>query len=135
VYKSLVVVLGSAALLAGASVRASQAETEPSGAALFTSAQAAAGGKTYAASCSKCHGANLEGVSAPALRGAGSGLAGTSVGDAFTFISTQMPAGNPGSLSNTEYANVVAYILSRNGHAAGPTSLTAVSAKASKVKV
>src|ERR1022692_1517677 len=105
--KSLVVALIGATLLAGASMGSSQAGT--SGPALFTSAQASAGAKTYAAQCSRCHGAKLEGVSAPALSGSGSGLKGDSVSQAFTFISTQMPAGNPGSLSSTEYTNVLAY--------------------------
>ncbi len=131
--KSLVVALTAAALLAIGSLGTSQAKSsEP---AIFTSAQAAAGAKTYAAQCSKCHGVNLEGVSAPALRGSGSGLGGDSVGEAFTFISTQMPAGNPGSLSTTEYTNVLAYILSRNGHQPGAAHLTAATAKSSKAKV
>ena len=132
-HRSLIIALGGATILAGSSIGTSQAGA--SGPSLFTSAQSAAGGKTYAANCSKCHGANLEGVSAPALRGSGSGLAGDSVGEAFTFISTQMPAGNPGSLSTTEYTNVLAFILTRNGHTAGKTSLTPALAKASKIKV
>lgn len=131
--KSLVLALAATALIVVASLGASQAK--PSGPPLFTIAQATAGAKTYAAQCSKCHGANLEGISAPALRGSGSGLDGDSVSEAFTFISTQMPAGNPGSLSTPEYANVVAYILSRNGHLPGSARLTAATAKSSKAKV
>ena len=132
-HRSLIIALGGATILAGSSIGTSQAGA--SGPSLFTSAQSAAGGKTYAANCSKCHGANLEGVSAPALRGSGSGLAGDSVGEAFTFISTQMPAGNPGSLSGAEYANVLAYILSRNGHRPGASTLTPAAAKTSQLKV
>ncbi len=131
--KTFVAGLVGAALIAGAAVQSSRAE-EPGG-AVFTAAQAQTGAKTYAAQCSRCHGANLEGVSGPALRGSGSGLAGDSVAQAFTFISTQMPAGDPGSLSTTEYANVLAYILSRNGHAPGTAALTPASAKHSQVKV
>jgi polar amino acid transport system substrate-binding protein len=131
--KTMVTALAGAALLAGVSLSSSQAS--PSGPAVFTSAQALAGAKTYAAQCSRCHGANLQGVSAPALRGSGSGLAGDSISEAFTFISTQMPAGNPGSLSSGEYANVLAYILSRNGHKPGTTPLTPAAAKASHAKI
>ena len=35
-----------------------------------------------------------------------------------------MPADNPGGLSETNYANIVAYILQYNGVAAGTTPLT-----------
>jgi mono/diheme cytochrome c family protein len=125
--------LGGAVLMTTAAIEIPQAGA--SGEAVFTGAQAAAGAKTYSASCSKCHGANLEGVSAPALHGSGSGLAGDTVSEAFTFISTQMPAGNPGSLSSTEYANVLAYILDRNGHKPGTVSLTPASAKKSRLKI
>ncbi len=131
--KRLVFTLVGAATMACLSIEASQAGN--SGPPIFTSAQALAGGKTYAAQCAKCHGAKLEGVSAPALHGAGSGLAGDSVGEAYTFISTQMPAGDPGSLSSTEYANVLAYILDRNGHAPGTSKLTPAAAKKSQVKI
>jgi mono/diheme cytochrome c family protein len=131
--KRVIFTLVGAATMAGLSIDASQAGN--SGPPIFTSAQALAGAKTYVAQCSRCHGAKLEGVSAPALHGAGSGLAGDSVGEAYTFISTQMPAGDPGSLSSTEYANVLAYILDRNGHKPGTTSLTPASAKKSQVKI
>jgi mono/diheme cytochrome c family protein len=102
---------------------------------VYTKDQAAAGSKEYQAKCSRCHGANLEGVSAPALRGEASGLKGDSVGQALTFVSTQMPAGDPGSLSTAEYDDIVAYILARNGHPAGATALTPASAKKSTAKL
>ena len=127
--------IARAAAVSAVLVAASIQTTVAHSSTLFTASQAAAGAKTYAAQCSRCHGANLEGVSAPALRGSGSGLAGDSVHDAYVFISTQMPAGNPGSLSAAEYSNLVAYILSRNGHTAGTTSLTPAAAKLSKLKV
>ena len=34
-----------------------------------------------------------------------------------------MPAGNPGSLSHDQYAQVMAFILSKNGYPAGATAL------------
>lgn len=125
--------LAGAALFTMMWTASSQAGT--AGQAVYIGAQAQAGAKTYAAQCSRCHGANLEGVSAPALRGAGSGLAGETVSEAYTFVSTQMPAGDPGSLSSTEYSNVLAFILSRNGHPPGTTKLTPATAKKSHVKV
>jgi PQQ-dependent dehydrogenase (methanol/ethanol family) len=44
------------------------------------------------------------------------------------FITKQMPADHPGSLSATAYANVTAYVLSRNGFPAGTTRLSAANA-------
>ena len=41
------------------------------GSAPYTLQQVAAGAKAYATSCASCHGAQLQGVSAPALTGAG----------------------------------------------------------------
>jgi hypothetical protein len=46
-----------------------------------------------------------------------------------------MPAGNPGSLSSTEYTDVLAFILSRNGHKAGTAHLTPGVAQKSSLKV
>lgn len=102
----------------------------------YVAAQAKAGAKSYDTNCARCHGAKLEGVSAPALRGAPSGLKGDSLSEAYTFISLQMPAGNPGSLSASDYVNIVAYILSQNGYAAGTVKLTpALAKKNSTVKL
>ncbi len=120
--RRLVLALAGALVIAGMALPSTQAgSTEP---VSFTSTQALEGAKTYAAQCSRCHGANLEGVSAPALRGSGSGLASINVSEAYKFISTQMPAGNPGGLTTAEYTNVLAYILSRNGHHPAATNLT-----------
>lgn len=94
------------------------------GAASFTSAQAAAGAKTYAAKCAQCHGAKLEGVSAPALKGSSLSSTGQKTGELFKFITEQMPAGNPGSLSKQEYVNLMAFILKENGSPAGSKPLS-----------
>jgi alcohol dehydrogenase (cytochrome c) len=47
------------------------------------------------------------------------------VDELFTFISTRMPPGQPGSLSDGGYASVLAYILQSNGVAAGNRTLPA----------
>ena len=49
--------------------------------------------------------------------------AGRSVRELFDSART-MPPANPGSLSDETYANLVAYVLEMNGHAAGETPLT-----------
>ena len=92
------------------------------GEALFTSAQAAAGKVAYQRNCASCHGALVDnGDSAPPLRGAAflGKYAGKPVADLFTYVSTNMPAGNPGSLGGAEYAQIIAYVLQQNNFATG----------------
>jgi len=104
-------------------------------AASFTSAQAAAGAKTFVAKCAQCHGAKLEGVSAPALKGASLTSTGQNTGELFKFIIEQMPAGNPGSLSKLEYVNVMAFLLKENGIPTGSKRLSYESALASHAPI
>ena len=96
------------------------AQTAPAG--VYTAAQASAGRAVYAQSCAGCHRANLAGGGdAPALGGKGfmSSFGGKSTKDLFKFISTSMPAGAAGSLSEKQYVDVTAYLLAANGAAAG----------------
>ncbi len=89
----------------------------------YTRAQAAGGATVYAAKCSQCHGVNLEGGAGPALLAATLKKYGTG-SSLYDFISRQMPADKPGSLSQGDYLAVTAYILSRNGYPAGDVALT-----------
>src|ERR1700704_7099900 len=103
-------VLVAIALIA---VSSAGAQTKSGGG--YTSAQASRGATVYTQSCVNCHGANLQGESAPALTGQtlrqayGAGTAA----QLYDFISRQMPQNSPGSLSQEQYLNVTAYILSR----------------------
>jgi mono/diheme cytochrome c family protein len=90
----------------------------------FTAVQAAQGQKVFAQSCAACHGANLKGVSAPALIGKTSGIAQQSVVEVYEYVSQQMPMTAPGSLSKAQFLSVVAYILEKNGHKPGARPLT-----------
>ncbi len=96
--------------------------------ALYTPAQAAAGAKVYAESCARCHGADLSGVSGPALKGADLAASGAqgklTVGDIFKYTRNMMPAGNPGSLTYDQYVDVMAFILRENGNPAGSAPLS-----------
>jgi alcohol dehydrogenase (cytochrome c) len=89
----------------------------------FTAEQANNGSTVYAAHCASCHGGSLEGGAGPALSGAlflekwSSGS--KTLGDFFRAVQSLMPAGNPGSLSDRQYTEVVSFILSRNGFAVG----------------
>ncbi len=93
----------------------SQAGTVP-----YTSAQVASGTKLYAQQCSSCHGAKLQGISAPALTGSGFGHANLSVSQIRTIVTQQMPLSSPGSLKPDQYAAILAYLFSYNCiHASG----------------
>ena len=96
--------------------------------ALYTEAQANAGAAVYAQSCAACHGSQLEGVAAPALKGPAFGdmaNAQSLTADALLdVISNTMPQSDPGSLKQEEFAAVTAYILQQNGYPAGTVALT-----------
>lgn len=118
--------LGAIILTAGALAAAPSPAPAP---APYTAAQAAQGAKLYAARCSMCHGAKLEGVSAPSLVSAN--IPGApKVSDVYAILSTQMPADAPGSLKPAEYAAITAYLLKTNHHpATGTDALTDAHAK------
>jgi mono/diheme cytochrome c family protein len=93
---------------------------------VYTTAQATTGKAAYDAKCTTCHGAELSGAEmAPPLAGGVflGNWSGQSVGDLATRIHTTMPANDPGSLSNQETADIVAYILSFNQFPAGSVAL------------
>ena len=100
----------------------------------FTTAQAARGASTYAARCSVCHGAQLQGGAGPALTGTSFrqsiNASYTTAAKLLDFTTKQMPANAPASLPAQQYADVVAYLLQRNGFSAGDTALTAQNAAA-----
>ena len=95
--------------------------------ALYTADQASAGAGVYAQACAACHGGQLEGVAAPALKGSVFGEMATAQGltvDALLDVITNtMPQSDPGSLKPEEYSAVTAYILQQNGYPAGTTAL------------
>jgi alcohol dehydrogenase (cytochrome c) len=95
----------------------------------YTNAQAAGGTTVYTQYCAVCHGANLQGEAGTPLMGRtflqayGAGTAA----QLYDFISRQMPLNAPGSLSQTQYLDVTAFILERNGLPPGETPLSTAS--------
>ncbi len=74
-----------------------------------------AGKQVYAANCAICHGNNGQGVTAPALIGANAQLVKYGTAAALlNFIDTNMPFNKPGTLTHTEYLQVLAYLLVQN---------------------
>jgi mono/diheme cytochrome c family protein len=93
--------------------------------ALYTMQQAQAGAAVYGTTCASCHGSNLQGVAAPAI--AGKDFQKTAIADKYTvsiirtIVTQNMPLSNPGSLSDPQYADIMAYLLASNCYPAGTT--------------
>lgn len=102
----------------------------------YTSAQVATGATVYAKYCLSCHGAQLQGVSGPALTGPAFVHSNLNVAQIYGIVKQQMPLTAPGSLSGSNYAAVMAYVLSYDcvKPAANMPFPTAVTAALSTVK-
>ena len=93
----------------------------------YTEVQATRGANSYTASCLGCH------ALAPAGRAPLVGdafwrsFAQKSVGDMLDFISKYMPNGNPGTLNEATYDDIVAFVLKSNGFPAGTTEVSRAS--------
>ena len=100
----------------------------------FDNAQIGHGKRLYASACAKCHGASLQGVTAPALTGpafAPASNAHLTIGGIFGYMSTNMPADRPGKLKPQDYADIMAFLLYSNGSRPKAAKLTADVARAS----
>jgi alcohol dehydrogenase (cytochrome c) len=93
----------------GESARSSSRST---GSAPYTTQQVAQGSQVYAKACAVCHGANLQGMSAPALTGPGFGRSHLNASQLRGVVTQSMPLTAPGSLKPDEYASVMAFLLS-----------------------
>lgn len=96
--------------------------------ASFTTEQVDGVRATYDRLCQECHGSDLTGglIGGPPLAGFvfRQKWGGKPLAPLFQFMSTQMPQGSPGSLSAQRYADLLAMILSFNGHEPGSEPLT-----------
>lgn len=93
---------------------------------VYTEPQARRGREVYARSCSGCHAEDLRG------KGTAPSLVEESfmflwedmpLGELFERTRTRMPSDRPGSLAAQDYADVIAFILQKNGMPAGPQEL------------
>jgi len=103
------VVLANATNGAGESAASMPKST---GSAPYTSKQVAQGSEVFAKSCALCHGANLQGLSAPALTGAGFARSHLNAAQLRNVVTQTMPLTAPGSLTPADYAAVMAFLLS-----------------------
>jgi polar amino acid transport system substrate-binding protein len=93
---------------------------------LYVAAQATKGKVIYAKYCAECHGKELVGGTAPALSGTQffTRDMNTKLGGVFEYMARQMPLGRPGSLTHDEYAQLMAFILQKNGFPSGDSPLS-----------
>src|SRR6185369_3054417 len=97
--------------LAGSAIALVAGQQQPTGAPVYTAAQATAGRATYQANCASCHVADLGGRNeAPQLAG----------GDFMNTWRTRT--------TKDQYASIVAYILQQNSAVPGATAFTATTA-------
>jgi alcohol dehydrogenase (cytochrome c) len=93
----------------------------------FTGAQATQGRADYMTNCASCHQANLSGGGQAPSLAAGNFMkswGGKSTKELYSYIRSAMPLGKGGSLPDTTYANIVAFMLQANGATVGGTLLT-----------
>lgn len=93
---------------------------------VYTAAQVAQGRTLYKSKCAACHLATLKGKDEnPPLVGKDftSQWVGEPLSSLFDKIKNTMPADNPGTLTQDQTAELLAYILSSNQYPAGTTAL------------
>lgn len=105
--------------------QAMAAEGPPS----FSEAQAERGHAAYQRTCLMCHGERLDDgdFGGAPLRGAWfrEHWGKASAASLYAYIQSAMPPDNPGSLSDTTYSDILAFILHRNGYTAGAQDMPA----------
>lgn len=105
----------------------SSAAVAQTGGPSFTAEQAQRGEAAYQHACRTCHGDNLDDGDFGGAPLKGSWFRNHwGVGDVaglFAYTKTYMPPDNPGGLNDSVYAAIVAFILQKNGYAAGEREL------------
>ena len=94
----------------------------------YSAEQAKRGATQVASKCATCHGAELHGgPGAPGVAGPEFLFSwnGKSAAELFDYIKTNMPPGEPDSMSAQRYADIVAAVFQANGFPAGPAELSA----------
>lgn len=114
----------AAALLAALPLQRGAAASPPP--ALYTRSQARQGASAFEWKCASCHGHHLEGGVGPALEGPifASAKSGFTIQQVYEFLSVEMPAYAPGSLTRAQYLDITAFLLQQNGYPAGSRALT-----------
>jgi mono/diheme cytochrome c family protein len=114
------------ALLAALALASSDAAGQDAGSGVwdgvYTEGQAERGSDVLAQKCVECHGVHLKGgPGVPPLVGLefSFGWDKRSLGELYEYLVTTMPTGQPGSLSDQAYVDIIAEVLKLNGIPAG----------------
>jgi cytochrome c len=120
--------------------RAGQADGLALDAGAYSAEQAKRGKAHYDSYCAPCHVGDLSGTlaadtGAPPLRGAAfvTSMERKGVAAVFDYIKATMPADDPASLQDSEYLDILAYLIQANGFPPGGRELTA--ADLSRVRI
>ena len=120
-----VIVAGAvaAAVPGNLSVRAQATTSQWSG--VYTVVQAGRGEKLFQDKCASCHSPDASGGDAPALKGNDFAVNWNdlSLADLYDRIRVSMPMDAPGTLSNQQVADVLAFVLKSGAYPAGETDL------------
>jgi mono/diheme cytochrome c family protein len=97
---------------------------------VYTAAQAARGKDIYAGNCRSCHTPETHtGATFNAIWNR------RPLADLYSFIRERMPKNDPGSLSDQEYADVLAYVLLMNRMPAGRVELSSDSSALKGIRI
>jgi len=91
---------------------------------VFTDAQADRAAGMFSQSCERCHTLAAQGTRPLSGEKFWEGYTQKTVGDLLTFVKTNMPNGQGGTLPATTYNDLVALILKSNGFPSGKSELT-----------
>ena len=97
---------------------------------VYTSEQADQGHELFVAACQNCHAPTQHAL--PPFRAR---WFGRTLGDLFGYVRREMPQADPGTLSNEESAQLVAYLMRINGMRSGSTPLASDSAALVSIRI
>ena len=129
--KQTIAILSAAGVLMMSGSYVSVRAQAPAGAksvtqGVYTAEQATRGKMLYTENCAACHGDDLAG-SGPMPPLAGNDFLASwkdkTVGDLFEKTHSSMPASAPGSLSEQQTSDIIAFMLSKSNFPAGQTEL------------
>lgn len=119
------IAFGAAAFMAVIAGTTINGQTKTVWDGVYTAAQAERGMKLYAENCAACHGAEMTaGAGAPSLAGPEFQFSWNKkpASELFDYMKTFMPPGQPGGLTDQQYADIAAVLLRANKFPESPTA-------------